>query len=99
MPAGIQRRADVAAIMAELTGDAGFSKQVEQGIERTRMAEQVAIFRGLRHTVMDTRQTTGDGAHHSPRMQRPHKVLEEDMELMVSHRMFLLFRNRLVQIQ
>ena len=77
MPARVQRRTDIAAIVTGSAGDFGFFQKIEQGSKRTWMTEQVTIFGGFRDAVMDAGQSAGDRANHPAISQFAHEVFEE----------------------
>ena len=86
VPAGVERRADVAAIPARGAFHVRFGQQLEQRAERRGVTQEIAILGGLGDAVMHAGQTAGDRAQHPLRAERPHQVLVEFVELEVVHK-------------
>lgn len=98
MPAGVQRRADVVAMMTACARSFGLLQQIEQGLKGSGMTTRVAVLSGFRDSIVNTRSAAGNGADHTARLQFPNEILEEPMEFAVSHRARILLRDGLVEV-
>ena len=74
----------MASVAGQLAVQTGFAQQVKELPGGIGSAEQVAIFRRLRHPECHTRHSAGDGAGNPPAAGAGHEALVELFQLSVA---------------